>query len=219
MLLHSAKTLHAKGFLFDMDGTLIDSRPCIEVIWRRWAERNKLDFSHVLDVMHGRRGQETIAIVAPHLNAELETELLIAEELISLEGTTAINGAAHFLKQIPSDRWALVTSAPRDLALAKLAFVGLPLPKFLIGAEDVKFGKPHPAPYQQGAQLLHLNPTECIAFEDAPNGIRSAHSAQCQVVAITCTAGIDTTGYAMQQISDFTEALISQQGETFTVNF
>ncbi|MBM9887665.1 MULTISPECIES: HAD-IA family hydrolase [Deefgea] len=215
----SVPTLTAKGFLFDMDGTLIDSRPCIELIWRRWAERHQIDFEHIMAVMHGRRGQETIAIVAPHLNADLETELLIAEELISLEGTTAIPGAQHFLEQLSSNEWALVTSAPRDLALAKLAFVGLPLPQYLVGAEDVTQGKPNPAPYLQGAALLGLNANQCIAFEDAPNGIRSAHAAQCQVIAITSTAGHDTTGLADYQIDDFNHAILLKQPSALGLSF
>ena len=215
---HSAPTLVAKGFLFDMDGTLIDSRTCIELIWRRWSERNDIDFADVMKVMHGRRGQETIAIVAPHLNAELETELLIAEELISLEGTTVLPGALDFLNLLNIEQWALVTSAPRDLALAKLAFVGLPLPKHLICAEDVTQGKPHPAAYLQGAALLNLNANECIAFEDAPNGIRSAHAAGTQVIAITCTAGADPTGLAQQQVADFSKITLQQQTSTFTLS-
>ncbi|QZA78833.1 HAD-IA family hydrolase [Deefgea tanakiae] len=215
---HSAPTLVAKGFLFDMDGTLIDSRTCIELIWRRWSERNDIDFADVMKVMHGRRGQETIAIVAPHLNAELETELLIAEELISLEGTTVLPGALDFLNLLNIEQWALVTSAPRDLALAKLAFVGLPLPKHLICAEDVMQGKPHPAAYLQGAALLGLNANECIAFEDAPNGIRSAHAADTQVIAITCTAGADPTGLALQQVADFSKITLQQQTSTFTLS-
>jgi sugar-phosphatase len=170
-----------------------------------------------MKVMHGRRGQETIAIVAPHLNAELETELLIAEELISLDGTTVIPGALDFLKQLQANQWALVTSAPRDLALAKLAFVGLPLPQHLIGAEDVVQGKPHPAPYLQGAALLNLTPNECIAFEDAPNGIRSAHAAGAQVIAITSTAGTDSTSLSQLEVADFSKIILLQQKSTFTL--
>ncbi len=218
MTAHSAPTLVAKGFLFDMDGTLIDSRPCIELIWRRWAERNAIEFAEVMQVMHGRRGQETIAIVAPHLNAALETEHLIAEELISLEGTTILPGALAFLNQLHPEQWALVTSAPRELALAKLTFDGLPLPKYLIGAEDVAQGKPHPSPYIQGAALLGLNANECIAFEDAPNGIRSAHAAGAQVIAITCTAGSDETTLAHQQVADFTQLVLHQQASSFTLS-
>ena len=215
MSVHSAQTLSAtfaaKGFLFDMDGTLIDSTPCIERIWQRWAERHGISFAEIMKVMHGRRGEETIALVAPHLDIQAEQALLIAEELSSLEGTTAISGATEFLNQLDSEQWALVTSAPRVLALAKLAYAGLPLPKYLIGAEDVDQGKPSPDPYLQGAALLNLSAADCIAFEDAANGIRSAHAAGSTVIAITVAAGADLTGLAHVQVSDFKQFTLTQK--------
>ena len=210
--------LVSKGFLFDMDGTLIDSTPCIEAIWQRWAERHQISFAEIMKVMHGRRGEETIAIVAPHLDAKAEQAILIAEELTSLEGTVALAGAAEFLAQLSAEQWAVVTSAPRELALAKLAFVGLPLPKHLIGAEDVRHGKPDPAPYLQGAELLNLLPQECIAFEDAANGIRSAHAAGTTVIAITSAAGADTTGLAHQQVADFAQLRLLQTENTLSLS-
>ncbi|WP_035851651.1 HAD-IA family hydrolase [Deefgea rivuli] len=218
MTQHSAQVFTAKGFLFDMDGTLIDSTPCIERIWQRWAERNDISFAEVMRVMHGRRGEETIALVAPHLDVQTEQALLIAEELSSLEGTIAITGAAEFLNQLNNEQWAVVTSAPRELALAKLAYVGLPTPKYLIGAEDVAQGKPHPAPYQQGAALLNVSPAECIAFEDAPNGIHSAHTAGSTVIVITAAAGADSTGLAHGQVSNFDQLTLTQNSQVLSLS-
>ncbi|WP_288841936.1 HAD-IA family hydrolase [uncultured Deefgea sp.] len=217
MSVDSAPTLSAQGFLFDMDGTLIDSTLCIEKIWRNWADRQQIDFSAILKVMHGRRGEETIALVAPHLDAKAETARLIAEELQSLEGNVAIEGAKAFLEALNPEQWAVVTSAPRQLALAKLAFVGLPTPKHLIGAEDVTLGKPNPDPYLQGASLLQLPATDCIAFEDAAAGIRSAHCAGATVIAITHAAGADSTGLAQYQTCDFTRIKVDHTPSGLTV--
>ncbi len=214
----SAPILSAQGFLFDMDGTLVDSTLCIEKIWRNWAERHQIDFSAILKVMHGRRGEETIALVAPHLDAQAETAQLIAEELLSLDGSVAIAGAKDFLESLDLDQWAVVTSAPRELALAKLAFVGLPTPKHLIGAEDVTLGKPNPAPYLQGAALLQLNARDCIAFEDAAAGIRSAHAAGSVVIAISHAAGADSTGLAQFSVRDFTALQLNRTPSCFTLS-
>ena len=208
-------TLAAKGLLFDMDGTLIDSTQCIELIWRRWADRHGIDFAAILQVMHGRKGSETVAIVAPHLNAEAETAALIAEELHSLDGTVALPGALELLSQLSTEQWAVVTSAPRELALAKLKFAGLPLPQHLIGAEDVAQGKPHPAPFLQGAALLQLAADDCIAFEDASNGIRSAHAAGATVIAIHS----DQTGLAQRCIANFQQLRLSQSEQSLTLSF
>jgi beta-phosphoglucomutase-like phosphatase (HAD superfamily) len=48
-------------------------------------------------------------------------------------------------------------------------------------------GKPAPDPYQQGARLLHLPPSDCLAIEDAPAGLRSATAAGCQTLALITT--------------------------------
>ena len=65
-----------------------------------------------------------------------------------------------------------------------MASAGLPLPRLLIGAEDVVRGKPDPEPYLLAARQLGLAPADCLVFEDAPAGIRSALQAGCQVVQI-----------------------------------
>jgi sugar-phosphatase len=83
--------------------------------------------------------------------------------------------------------WGVVTSAPRELALAKIAKVGLPEPKLLICAEDVENGKPHPEPYLAGARQLGFDPDRLVAIEDAPAGIASARSAGMTVIALRTT--------------------------------
>ena len=82
--------------MFDMDGTLVDSTPCIEGLWRRWAVRHHSDPEKVMQQVHGRRGIETIALVAPHLDAAAEVAVLLEEEARTLDGTVAIEGAAAF---------------------------------------------------------------------------------------------------------------------------
>ncbi|QLI80202.1 HAD-IA family hydrolase [Chitinibacter fontanus] len=210
-------SIAVKGLLFDMDGTLVDSRSCIELLWRNWASRHNLNFAEIQAVMHGRRGIETIQIVAPHLDAQTEVELLLAEEALMLEGIVAIEGAQELLSSLDPNQWAVVTSAPRDLALAKLAFAGLPLPTHIVGADDVKDGKPHPAPFQMGAAKLGLTADQCLAFEDASAGIQSAHSAGAQVCLVSAAGGKDTTGLAQWQINHFAQVQIEQNNGTLNV--
>ncbi|BCL75983.1 glycerol-3-phosphatase [Jeongeupia sp. HS-3] len=192
------------GFLFDMDGTLLDSTPCIEGLWRRWATHTGLDADWVLQHIHGRRGIDTIRLVAPHLDAEATLKMLIAEEQQTLEGTTAIAGARALLEWLAAtqQKWGVVTSAPRQLAIAKLAYLDLPQPPVLIGAEDVRHGKPHPAPYVQGIAALGLPASRILAFEDAPAGILSARAAGLAVVALRTSHPDHALGDASWIIDD-----------------
>ena len=175
--------------LFDMDGTLLDSTACIEALWRRWSARHNLDADSVMQHVHGRRSVETIAAVAPDLEAATEDAALQIEEINSLHGITPIAGAAELLSALEArgQRGGVVTSAPRKLALAKIAYVGLPEPKWLICAEDVANGKPHPAPYLAAARLVGCAPDRLVAIEDAPAGIASARDAGMAVIALRTT--------------------------------
>ncbi len=175
--------------LFDMDGTLLDSTACIEAIWRRWSARHGLDADSVMPHVHGRRSIETIAAVAPDLDAATEDVALQAEEIGSLQGITPIAGAAELLAALEArgQRWGVVTSAPRELALAKIAYVGLPEPRWLVCAEDVANGKPHPAPYLAAAMRVGCAPDRLVAIEDAPAGIASARDAGMAVIALRTT--------------------------------
>jgi hypothetical protein len=56
-----------EAVLFDMDGTLVDSRALVERTWLRWAARHGVAPEAILAVAHGRRTLETMALVAPHL--------------------------------------------------------------------------------------------------------------------------------------------------------
>ena len=54
----------------------------------------------------------------------------------------------------------------------------------MVCAEDVTYGKPHPDPFILAAKSLGLDPQSCIAFEDAPVGIKSAKDAGCFTIAL-----------------------------------
>jgi sugar-phosphatase len=136
---------------------------------------------------HGRRSIETVRALAPELNAEEENLRVEQMEIEDKEGVTALPGAARLLTTLPQHRFAIVTSATRPLALARMGYAGLPLPEHLVTAEEVIEGKPSPEPYLKGAALLGFAARDCIVIEDAPAGIGSARAAGMQVIAVTTT--------------------------------
>ncbi|MFB2563969.1 HAD-IA family hydrolase [Rhizobium sp. IMFF44] len=183
----NANSLEAKtfgAFLFDMDGTILDSSAASERVWGGWAKENGIP----TPPYHGRRVQDTMADLTNKgidpLRAAAEIEI---RELEDLEGVVAIPGAGEFLSSLPPERWAVVTSAPRALALRRICAAGLPIPHNLIAAEDVTKGKPSPDPFLAGARLLAFAPSRCLVFEDADAGICSGEAAGCSVLVITET--------------------------------
>jgi sugar-phosphatase len=176
-----------RGVLFDLDGVLVDSTAAVARVWRRWALEHGLDPERVVDEAQGRRSIETVRALAPHVQAERENTRVERMEIADRESVTALPGATSLLRNLPSDRISLVTSATRALAIARMEHAGLPVPARFVSAEDVREGKPSPEPYLKGAALLGVAPQECLVFEDTAAGIESARRAGMQVVALHTT--------------------------------
>ncbi|WAT26708.1 HAD family hydrolase [Pseudomonas sp. GXZC] len=177
-----------RAFLFDMDGTLLNSIAAAERVWSIWAQRHGLDVPAFLKTIHGARAIDTITRQAlPGVDPEVEAQWITEAEINDVEGVVAIPGAVTFLSSLPGDQWALVTSAPRELALRRLQAAGIAPPAVMVTAEDVAVGKPNPACYVLGAQRLGVPVEDCLVFEDATVGIRAGEAAGMDVMVVTST--------------------------------
>jgi mannitol-1-/sugar-/sorbitol-6-phosphatase len=176
-----------QAILFDLDGVLVDSTPCVTRVWKAWAREHGLDAEYVVHVAHGQRTIVTVRKVAPQLDAQPETDLMEQRELNDTDGLRVLPGAKELLQALRPERYTIVTSGTRQLATKRLQVAGLPVPAKMITADDVTRGKPDPEPYLAGAAALGFEPTACIVFEDAPSGIRSAKSGGMMAIAVTTT--------------------------------
>ena len=180
-------TLACDAILFDLDGVLIDSSACITRNWAAWAAPHGIDVAAIMAVAHGVRSIETIREVAPHLDAEAEAARLLALEVADTDGVIAMPGAHSLLASLPDGAWTIVTSGNRELAAARLAAVGLPVPAQMVTADDVTQGKPAPEPYLLGARRLGVATDRCLVIEDAPAGIQAGRSAGIRVLGVAST--------------------------------
>jgi sugar-phosphatase len=178
------------AFLFDMDGTLLTSIAAAERVWTRWALRHGLDPVTFVPTIHGARVQDTIRrLDLPNIDIEAEAAGITRDEIADVEGVAPIEGAIAFLAALPPQRWAVVTSAPRALALRRMEAAGLTAPAVMITAEDVVDGKPDPSGYRLAAARLGVDAADCLIFEDATAGIQAAEAAGATVLVITATHG------------------------------
>ena len=157
---------------------------------QKWCIENKLDLDRAIEVGRGRRTEDTVALLAPSLSPIHEAKKIESYEKELSKGIKAIPGSCEFLAQLPKELWAVVTSSTLDLAKAKIESAGLPIPSYLISADDVNKGKPHPEPYLMAISALGVAPHECVAFEDADSGVKSAVSAGCEVIVIGSNVSI-----------------------------
>jgi sugar-phosphatase len=180
----------ADAVLFDLDGTLVDSTASVLRNWRRIAAMLGRDGEDLVGDLHGIPGRQVLRMIEPDLTEERIRELdqaLIDGEIADTRDVTATDGALRLVEAIPRDRWAIVTSASRRLALARLRAAGLPVPSLLVTADDVREGKPDPAPFQLAARRLGLLPERCLVLEDAPAGITAAGAAGCPTLGVLTT--------------------------------
>ncbi|MHC8410814.1 HAD-IA family hydrolase [Pseudomonas sp. Hz4] len=177
-----------RAFLFDMDGTVLNSIAAAERIWAAWALRHGVDVDTFLPTIHGVRAIDTINRLAlPGVNAEAEAAFITEAEIEDVEGIIEVPGAADFLKSLPVNQWAIVTSAPKALALRRMAAAGIAQPLVMVTAEDVSAGKPDPAGYRLAAERLGVEPADCLIFEDASVGILAAEAAGADLIVVTST--------------------------------
>lgn len=176
-----------RGVLFDMDGVLMSSLGSVERSWQRYAKLRGLDAELAVKMAHGRRAIETVRALRPDLDARTELGLVERWEIEDNEGLVVLPGVRQLLASLPLGSWAIVTSATERLARSRLAHAGITIPEHFVTAETVTHGKPHPEPYQHGADLLGCRPDECLVIEDAPAGVAAGKSAGCKVLAVLAT--------------------------------
>ncbi len=180
--------MKCSGLLFDLDGVLVDSTPAVARAWAGWAREHGFEPDEVVKKAHGRPSISTIRELLPHADHAAEDREMERREIADVEGVVPLPGAMELLQALPLERWAIVTSCTRALASVRIGAAGLPKPKHLITATDVKHGKPDPEPYQKGAQILGVPASECIVIEDALAGIRAGKEAGARVLALRTTA-------------------------------
>ena len=208
--------LQVKAFLFDMDGTLVDSTAVVESEWHRFSAQFVLDAKEVIAYAHGRQTLDTVNhFIGAGEVATAAAEELDTRELILLDGIVAVPGAASLLSRLPPESWALVTSASRELAINRMNAAGLPLPAVMVCAEDVQNGKPEPDGYLNAASALGVRATDCLVLEDAAAGIRAGNASGARVIAVMPEASGADEAFAAVRLADL---VIERVGDGFGVS-
>ncbi|WP_298829161.1 HAD family phosphatase [uncultured Piscinibacter sp.] len=198
-----------QGFLFDLDGTLIDSMPHHHDAWVAWHARRgmTLDADAFFAATAGRSNDEILSEMFPHATPGERVAMADEKETLYREFAAPrlamVAGAQEFVERSLAEglRLAVCTaSTPENM---KLAFARFPIDRWVETvvspadkasgpspgrrAGDGLRGKPHPDIFLEAARRLGLEPSRCIVFEDAPLGIEAARRAGMGAVALTTT--------------------------------
>jgi HAD superfamily hydrolase (TIGR01509 family) len=174
--------------LLDMDGTLVDSDASVERAWRAWADQEGVPMELLLPRLHGSPASITIRALLPQYDDDAidrATQFQLELQYDDLADLRALPGAHELLATLDTFGlpWAVVTSADRRLAQARLGAVGIE-PPVLVTIEDTARGKPFPDPYLLAAERLGVDPRRCLVVEDSQPGIDAGHAAGAPVAAL-----------------------------------
>ena len=176
--------------LFDLDGTVIDTGAIILASMRH----------AVREVLGAEPSDELLmaAVGGPGLEAQMHAlDPDRVEELVTvyrahneplhdeLVCCTGIDGLLVRLKD-EGRRLGLVTAKRR--ATVELAFNVLPLRELfetVVGGDETKEHKPHPAPLLLAAERMGVDPATCAYVGDSPFDIRAAKAAEMYAIAVT----------------------------------
>jgi sugar-phosphatase len=176
------------GFLFDLDGTLVDSKPAVERAWIKLAQEAQIPPEKMVG-LHGIPAEQSLRmLLEDRSEEEIKSWVDRIEFLESSDtaGVVAIPGAKNLLNELNERNiaWTIVTSCTIPLAISRVTAAGIEMPDHSVTFNDVKLGKPHPEPFILGAKRIGLNPSQCWVIEDAPAGVKSGKSAGCTVAAV-----------------------------------
>ena len=199
------------GFLFDLDGTLVNSQEAVMNSWITMANEAGIPLQ-ALAGHHGVPAEQTLRkVLADREEAEIQkwirrvTDLEIAD----IDGVHAVPGALELLAEL-NDReipWTIVTSCTTDLAIARTRAGKIPMPANSVTFDQVTRGKPFPEPFILGAERLGLPTNICWAIEDAPGGVTSAKGAGCTVAGVLTTHTREELPHADHHLEHLNELL------------
>ncbi|KAJ4008803.1 DL-glycerol-3-phosphatase [Fusarium irregulare] len=186
------------GFLFDMDGTIIDSTDAVVKHWQTIGNEIGVAPEVILETSHGRRSIDILKILAPE-KANWEYVRDMEGRLPKYHGHEAVEipGARSMLEALidRSSPWAIVTSGTEPLVTGWLHARDLPTPppEHLVTAESVENGKPDPACYRLGRERLGLQAEDAqiLVLEDSPAGIRAGKAAGCKVLGLVTSHTVE----------------------------
>ena len=173
-----------KAYLFDCDGTIVDSMPLHYVAWKKVLSQWDCEFGEELFYSWG--GMPVAEIIAAlNLRSGLAMpvdEVMRQKEAMYYEILPRLKAVPEVLEHIQMSHgkipFAVVSGSTRDSVTRSLKTLGI-LDRFdtLVCAGDYTKSKPDPEPFLIAAERLGVRPEDCLVFEDTEMGIQAATAA------------------------------------------
>lgn len=183
-----------KGAIFDMDGLMLDTEKLLVRFWKEAAkefgynmtdenvfEIRSLSRKYSIPLLKGIFGEEF------PFNEVRSRRITLMNDYIDKYGFEVKKGLFELLDYLKNNNYLIAVATATDRERAESYLKKIDAYKYfdaVICGDMVNNGKPEPDIYLTASGKLGLPAVECVAFEDSPNGIKSAHSAGCKVIMI-----------------------------------
>lgn len=184
------------ALIFDMDGVIVDSNPLHRDSWAAFNLTKGLETTEEMHQrMYGRRNDQIVRdFYGDHLSAEevfahgAAKEKVYRQMLGDRLEETLVPGLRPFLEQFRGAPMAVASNAEPENIDFVLDRAGLrQYFKAVVDGHQVTHPKPHPEVYLRAAELLGMEPRNCIVLEDSHTGIAAAKAAGMRIVGIGTT--------------------------------
>lgn len=216
---------YISAVVFDMDGVLLDTERICRICWTRAArELGMADIERAYKACVGTNVNDTIEILKKQYGAEFDAHGFYSRtsdlfhDIEKEQGIPLMPSVKECLDTLRATRMriAVASSTRTQTVHRQLKAAGLfDYFETITCGDTVVHSKPAPDIYLNACASLGLAPQSCIAVEDSPNGIRSAHSAgmKCIMVPdqIEPTDGIRKISFAVCQSLAEIPSVITRQ--------
>ena len=192
------------AFLFDLDGTLVDSVYEHVVAWRDALEGVGIDLP--VWKIHRRIGMSGglfVDALTRELDTELDPEVIAALPRLHIEAfirrfdsVRPLPGASELLETLSTNavRWAIATSGREPYARPSLELLGLPADTPLVTRDQVRYAKPDPDLFLTAAELIGADITDSVVVGDSVWDLLAARRARALGV------GLLSGGYGREEL-------------------
>jgi beta-phosphoglucomutase-like phosphatase (HAD superfamily) len=174
------------GFIFDLDGTLVDTMPLHYAAWetalRKAGLVGRLDENRFY-ALGGVPSRKVAALLGEHHGLTLDPVVVYRDKedafMSSLEKLELILPVVDFARKMSLTKpVAIASGGTRDVVTSTLRKTGLaPLFPIVVTADDVEHGKPAPDMFLLAAKLMGVPAAACLVFEDGQPGMEAAKAA------------------------------------------
>lgn len=185
-----------RGFIFDMDGTMVDNMMIHHRAWQRQLAALGLDLSleEIRQTIHGINEEILERLFGGRFTPEQRRQIAREKEAeyrrIFLPELQLVPGLDSFLQTAAAHGipMGIGSAAPPENVQFVLDNLALhPLFRIVVDASQVTKGKPDPEVFLTVADRLGLAPEHCLVFEDSPTGAEAARRAGMPAVIVTTT--------------------------------